>query len=131
MWSAGIGEIFPRHGSPTTYFVVWGSAVFANFEKNGRASPLIHTLYFSLLEMGFLAWLISVIVGLIRRVSAVIEVPGTSRAGPGTGGGPLPHLSFGLTGRSSLLGRLSILSGLVSRGPAECEYESQSEEVCQ
>ncbi len=69
MWSAGIGEIFPRHGGPSTFLVVWGSAVFANFEKNGRASPLIYTLYFSLLEMGFLAWLVSVIVELIRQVS--------------------------------------------------------------
>ena len=54
-------------GGPYTLLVVWGLTVVANFQTNGRSTPVIHTLYFTLLALGLLATVICAAVGIFRR----------------------------------------------------------------
>jgi hypothetical protein len=61
-------EWYRSFGGPYTLLVVWGLAIVADFQTNGRSVPVIHTFYFALLALGLLATVVYAIVGIFRRL---------------------------------------------------------------
>ena len=67
VWSVERAESSRSFGGPVTFMVIWGVTVFANYETQGRASPILETLYFSLLALGMLAALVHAAVRIFKR----------------------------------------------------------------
>jgi hypothetical protein len=67
VWSVERGESSRVFGGPFTFMIIWGVTVFANYETQGRASPILETLYFSLLALGMLVTLVCAAIRILKR----------------------------------------------------------------
>ena len=55
VWSVERAEPSRNFGGPLTFIFIWGVTVFATYQSQGRASPVLQTLYFSILALGLIA----------------------------------------------------------------------------
>ena len=67
VWSVERAESSRSFGGPFTFIIIWGITVFANYETQGRASPVLQTLYFSLLASGSIAAFVHAVVEFFRK----------------------------------------------------------------